>query len=47
MTQKQHTKKEKKKKEETFPVTQLVKIPPAVQETLVWFLGQEDPLEKG
>ena len=25
----------------------LVKNPPAMQETLVWFLGQEDPLEKG
>ena len=28
-------------------VAQLVKNLPAVQETLVWFLGQEDPLEKG
>ena len=27
--------------------TQLVKNLPAVQETLVRFLGQEDPLEKG
>ena len=27
--------------------TQLVKNPPAMQETLVWFLSQEDPLEKG
>ena len=26
---------------------QLVKNPPAMQETRVWFLGQEDPLEKG
>ena len=26
---------------------QLVKNPPAIQETLVQFLGQEDPLEKG
>ena len=26
---------------------QLVKNPPAVQETPVQFLGQEDPLEKG
>ena len=26
---------------------QLVKKPPAVQETLVQFLGREDPLEKG
>ena len=25
----------------------MVKNPPAMQETLVWFLGQEDPLEKG
>ena len=28
-------------------VTQMVKNPPAVQETLVRFLGQEVPLEKG
>ena len=28
-------------------ITQLVKNPPARQETLVQFLGQEDPLEKG
>ena len=28
-------------------VAQLVKNPPAEQETLVRFLGQEDPLEKG
>ena len=28
-------------------IAQLVKNPPAVQETAVWFLGQEDPLEKG
>ena len=27
-------------------VAQLVETPPAVQETLVRFLGQEDPLEK-
>ena len=27
-------------------IAQLVKNPPAVQETLVPFLGQEDPLEK-
>ena len=26
---------------------QLVKNPPAMQETLVRFLGQEDPLEQG
>ena len=31
----------------TFPVTQLVKNLPAMQETPVQFLGQEDPLEKG
>ena len=28
-------------------VAQLVKNPPAIQETLVQFLGQEVPLEKG
>ena len=28
-------------------VAQLVKNPPAMQETPVWFLGQEDALEKG
>ena len=28
-------------------IVQLVKIPPAMQETLVQFLGQEDSLEKG
>ena len=28
-------------------VSQLVKNPSATQETLVQFLGQEDPLEKG
>ena len=28
-------------------VAQLVKNPPAMQETLVRFLGQEDPLAKG
>ena len=28
-------------------VAQLVKNPPALQETLVQFLGWEDPLEKG
>ena len=27
-------------------VSQLVKNPPAMQETLVRFLGREDPLEK-
>ena len=30
-----------------FLIAQLVKNPPAVQETLVWFLFLEDPLEKG
>ena len=29
------------------PIAQLVKNPPAMQETLVRFLGWEDPLEKG
>ena len=29
-----------------FLVAQLVKNPPAMQETLVQFLGQEGPLEK-
>ena len=28
-------------------IAQLVKNPPPMQETLVQFLGQEDPLEKG
>ena len=28
-------------------VAQMVKNPPAMQETLIRFLGQEDPLEKG
>ena len=28
-------------------IVQLVKNPPAMQETLVQFLGWEDPLEKG
>ena len=28
-------------------IAQLVKNPPAMQETLVEFLGREDPLEKG
>ena len=28
-------------------IAQLVKNLPAVQEALVWFLGQEGPLEKG
>ena len=30
-----------------FPVAQTVKNLPAMQETWVQFLGQEDPLEKG
>ena len=30
-----------------FPVAQMVKNLPAMQETLVGFLGREDPLEKG
>ena len=30
-----------------FPVAQMVKNPPATQETRVRSLGQEDPLEKG
>ena len=29
------------------PIAQLVKKPPAMQETLVQVLGREDPLEKG
>ena len=28
-------------------IAQLIKNPPAMQETLVQFLGWEDPLEKG
>ena len=31
----------------SFPVAQQVKNPPAMQETLVQFLGQENLLEKG
>ena len=30
-----------------FLIAQLVKNPPAMQETPVRFLGREDPLEKG
>ena len=30
-----------------FPYHQMVKILPAMQETWVWSLGQEDPLEQG
>ena len=33
--------------DEASPVAQLVKNLPAMQETLVLSLGQEDPLEKG
>ena len=29
-----------------FPGGSVIENPPAVQETQVWFLGQEDPLEK-
>ena len=31
----------------TFPVAQTVKNLPVMRETQVWFLGREDPLEKG
>ena len=31
----------------TSPIAQLVKNPPAMQETPLRFLGQENPLEKG
>ena len=30
-----------------FLIAQLIKNPPATQETPAGFLGQEDPLEKG
>ena len=30
-----------------IPIAQVVKHLPAVQETWIWSLGQEDPLEKG
>ena len=36
-----------KRFESSFPVVQLVKNPPAMQETPVQFLGWADPLEKG
>ena len=36
-----------KKKYQASLIAQLVKNPPTIQETLVQFLGQEDPLEKG
>ena len=32
---------------EMFPLAQLIKNLPAMQETPVWFQGQEDPLERG
>ena len=32
---------------QAFLVAQMVKSLPAMQETQVWSLGQEDPLEKG
>jgi len=35
------------KKHWAYLIGQLVKNPPARQETLVQFLGWEDPLEKG
>ena len=34
------------KKKKSIPVAQMVKNPPPMQETKVWSLGQEDPLEK-
>ena len=33
--------------QQDFPVAQTVKNVPEVQETRIWSLGQEDPLEKG
>ena len=30
-----------------YLIAQFIKNPPAIQETLVQFLGWEDPLEKG
>ena len=40
---------ERSKNEEVIAslIPQLVKNPPAMQETPVWFLGWDDPLEKG
>ena len=35
------------KKVNSSPVAQMVKTLPTMQETWVWFLDQEDPLEKG
>ena len=37
----------KKKKKKDFPVAQMVKNLPAMQEIKVRSLGQEDPLDKG
>ena len=37
----------KKKKKKDFPVAQMVKNLPAMQETKVQSLGREDPLKKG
>ena len=34
------------REEQASLMAQMVKNPPAMQETLVWFLGREDPLEK-
>ena len=32
---------------QAYLVAQMIKNPPAMQETLLYFLGREDPLEKG
>ena len=40
------TKKNKNIREKEYKA-QLIKKPPEMQETLVQFLGQEDPLEQG
>ena len=37
----------RKLRDENFPIAQMVKYLPVMQETRVRFLGQEDPLEKG
>ena len=34
-------------KNRQYKIAQLVENPPVMQEILVWFLGREDPLEKG
>ena len=36
-----------KRRNQEYVIAQLVKNLPALQETLIQFLGQEDPLEKG